>query len=95
MDLFITYLAYSLVGFLVLLNLVASYIVCKTYFEVKARKYYQLGFIWFIPFIGASLAIYLNRESWFEEDRLDKVGNHSNITNAQAISFASAVNSNK
>lgn len=68
MDIFITYLAYSLLGFLILLNAVASYIVCKTYFEVKARKVYQLVFVWLIPFIGATLAIYLNRESWFEEE---------------------------
>lgn len=95
MDLFITALVYSFLGFIVLLNVGASYIVCKTYFEVKARKKYQLLFIWLIPFIGAALAIYVNRESWFEEQRLDKIGNHSNISNSEAISHASAVNTGK
>jgi len=95
MDSFITVLVCSLIGFLVLLNVGASYIVCKTYFEVKARKKYQLFFIWLIPFIGAALAIYIHRESWFEERRIDKIGNHSNISNSEAISHASALNSGK
>lgn len=95
MDIFIAALIYSFLGFIVLLNVGASYIVCKTYFEVKARKKYQLLFIWFVPFIGAALAIYINRESWFEKERFDKIGNYSNITNSEAISHASALNSGK
>jgi len=51
------------------LNVVATYIVVKTEFIVKARKYYQLLFIWAVPILGGVLAIVLNREDYSNRGR--------------------------
>jgi len=56
------YILISIGSILLVLNLVATYIVFTTYFEVKQRKYYQLIFVWLIPFVGAVFAIYFNRK---------------------------------
>lgn len=75
-----------------ILNVVASYIVFNTYFEVKKRRLYQTLFIWLLPFIGALMAIYLNREDCFEQKRQKQIGNNPNITNAAARSYYIAAN---
>ena len=74
------------------LNAVASYIVFKTYFEVKNRRLYQMLFIWLLPFLGAMLAIYLNRQDYFEQRRQRQIGNHTSFSNATARSHYIAAN---
>ena len=75
-----------------LLNVVATYIVFNTYFEVKKRRLYQTLFIWLLPFIAALMAIYLNRQDYFEQKRQRQIGNNPNITNAAARSYYVASN---
>ena len=74
---------------LFILNSIATYIVWNTHFEVKERRIYQTIFIWLVPIIGASMAIYINREDDFAKKQQPQVGNNSNITDSQAISFGS------
>jgi hypothetical protein len=74
---------YILIGIgvaLVILNSIASYVILHTHFEVKERRTYQLIFVWVLPFLGAIFAILINREDYFADRRLNKVGNNSNIT---------------
>lgn len=85
------YIFAAIAGSLIFLNLCAMYIVFHTYFEVKERRLYQVLFIWLIPFIGALFAIIINREDYFEERRLKKVGNNSNITDSEAVTMASSI----
>jgi hypothetical protein len=73
---------------LLVLNLIATYIVLNTHFEVKKRRLYQLLFIWLLPYLGGLFAILINREDYFEERRLKKVGNDSNISESDATSMA-------
>ena len=75
-----------------LLNSIATYIVFNTYFEVKKRRLYQSLFIWLFPFIGALMAIYLNRQDYFEQKRQRQIGNNPNITNATARQYYIAAN---
>lgn len=84
------YIVASVVGCLVLLNIIASYVVLTTYFAVKSRRYYQITFVWFAPIIGAILAIYLNREDRFEVEHKRQIGNHSNISDSEAVNHAMA-----
>lgn len=74
---------------LFILNSIATCIVWNTHFEVKERRIYQTIFIWLVPIIGASMAIYINREDDFAKKQQPQVGNNSNITDSQAISFGS------
>jgi len=64
-EIFIAILALLLLS----LNVVATYIVIKTDFIVKARKYYQLLFIWLVPIIGGVFAIALNKEDHFDQNQ--------------------------
>ena len=64
------------------LNAIATYIVLNTYFIVKGRRSLQLLVIWLIPFIGAALAIYTNREDYFDQKRKRQIGNNTAFTNA-------------
>ena len=54
---------------LLTLNVVATFVVVRTEFVVKARKYYQLLFIWLVPILGGVLAIVLNKEDHFHHER--------------------------
>ncbi|MCW8923160.1 MAG: hypothetical protein OQK69_05960 [Gammaproteobacteria bacterium] len=74
------------------LNSIATYIIFNTYFEVKKRRLYQILFIWLFPFIGALMAIYLNRQDYFEQKRQRQIGNHTAISDSQAITHAIAAN---
>jgi Trk-type K+ transport system membrane component len=75
---------------IVVLNSIATYIVFHTYFEDKNRRLYQTFFIWLIPIVGALLAIYINKEDYFAQKYAKQVGNHPNISERQAITYASA-----
>ncbi len=77
----------ALLGVVIILNIIATIIVSRTYFLVKERRYYQIIFIWLVPFVGSILAIYLNRQEYFEKQKKDEVGNHPNITDKQAMEF--------
>ena len=79
-----------LLGCLILINLIATYIIFNTFFKVKERRAYQLIFVWVIPFIGAIFAVYINREDYFEEQRLKKVGNNLNISESEAIGMGAS-----
>lgn len=79
------YIAISLAVVLLLLNIIATYIVSVTYFEIKQRRVYQLLFVWLFPLLGAILTIYLNREEWFKDKQQNKVGNHTNISDSEAV----------
>lgn len=68
-----------------LLNTIATFIVLNTYFIVKNRRLYQLLFIWLVPYIGASMAIYTNREDYFEQKRERQIGNGAAISNSEAV----------
>ena len=88
------YMVVILSGIIVLLNIIATYIVFNTYFEIKERKLYQTLFIWFIPIFGAILAIYINREDYFEEKHKKQIGNQTSITDSEATTHAIATNHN-
>ncbi len=60
---------------LIVLNLIASYLILTTYFEVRQARYYQLIFVWLIPFLGAFFAIYFNRTEPYLVKFKRKVGN--------------------
>ena len=64
-NIFIVIVAFLLLG----LNVVATYIVLKTYFLIKARRYYQLLFIWLVPIFGGVIAIAINKEDYFENKK--------------------------
>jgi len=61
MDEIAFYILISIGSVLFVFNVIASYIIFTAYFEVKQRKYYQLIFVWLIPFVGVVFAIYFNR----------------------------------
>lgn len=86
------YVLIAIVGSCFLLNTLATYIVLNTYFEVKERRTYQILFVWLLPYIGAIFAVFISREDYFENRRLKKVGNNSNISESQAVNMASSVN---
>jgi len=73
---------------LVILNMIATYVVLNTYFEVKERRLYQLIFTWLLPFVGALLVIFINLEDYFEERRKKKIGNNPNISDNEASDMA-------
>lgn len=77
-----------IVGVVFTLNSIATYIVWNTHFEVKQRRIYQTIFIWLVPIIGASMAIYINREDYFTKKQQAQVGNNPNITDSQATTFS-------
>jgi energy-coupling factor transporter transmembrane protein EcfT len=79
MELALIYLLIIL-GVVVILNFVASYVVWSTYFEVKERRLYQIIFVWFVPLLGAFTVIYINREDSFKGRHLNKVGNNPGQT---------------
>ena len=82
------YLIVGISVFVVLLNLVATYVVFDTYFKVKQRRLYQTLFIWLVPVVGASMAIFLNREDYFAQKKMRQVGNHPTISDTYAASLA-------
>ncbi len=84
------YVLIALIGITLLLNIVATYIVCNTYFVIKSRKLYQLIFIWLVPILGSFLCIYINKEDYFAKKHQKQVGNNPNVTESQAISFGVA-----
>lgn len=46
-----------------LMNVWATILVSRSTFLIKARRQWQVIFIWFLPIIGSALAIYFNTES--------------------------------
>lgn len=85
MDSIALYTLFIFAGIIIIFNVIATYIVFNTYFEVKERKQYQIIFVWCIPFFGATLAIYLNREEYFKNKRKKKIGNLTAISNDDAV----------
>jgi len=88
------YLVSAFVVFILILNIIATYIVFKTHFVVKGRRLAQSLFIWCIPFLGGLLAVYLNREEYFERRHQRQVGNNTSISHSEAINHAIATNQN-
>lgn len=84
------YIVIALVVIAIILNLIATYIVVNTYFEIKERETYQIIFVWLVPFIGSILAIAINREDYFREKHKKQIGNNSNISHSEAIDHAIA-----
>ncbi|MCP3703631.1 MAG: hypothetical protein GY820_23495 [Gammaproteobacteria bacterium] len=84
------YLVVTLAALLIILNSIATYIVCHTYFEVKERRQYQILFTWLVPFVGSLLTIFINKEDYFAQKHENQVGNNPNITESQAVHYASA-----
>ena len=82
------YLIAGISIFVVLLNSIATYIVFHTFFKVKHRRLYQMLFIWLVPVVGASMAIFLNREDYFAQKRKRQVGNHPTVSDTYAASLA-------
>ena len=80
---------WGLLGLLLLLNIAATTVLLRAYFEVKARRYAQLILIWLIPLVGALLILYIHKEALFKRAKA-KVGNHPNISEREAISHAVA-----
>lgn len=87
------YILIGITSVLIILNVIASYFILNTHFEVKERRTYQLLFVWGLPFIGAVFAILINREDYFADRRLKKVGNNPNISETQAVNMGSSVGS--
>ena len=79
------YLFLTLTDICLILNIVATYIVFNTHLNLKEKKLYQTLFIWLIPFVGASLAIYLNREEYFENKHKKQLGNKTTIREEDVI----------
>jgi len=92
MDNLALYLIIGLLALIIILNSVATYIVCHTYFEIKNRRLYQILLTWLVPFIGALLTIYINKEDYFAHKHQKQVDNNPNITESQAITYGSAAN---
>ena len=67
-------IVFVLIGLLLILNIVASVVVWNTLFLVKARRWYQLLFIWFVPLIGAIMALVINLEET-KTKKKNEVGN--------------------
>lgn len=44
-------------------NIWATIVVARSPFAIKERKVFQIIFIWCIPIIGASMAIFFNTEN--------------------------------
>lgn len=86
MDAVTIYAIIILIVLPLVLNIIATYIVLNTCFNVKNRRAYQLVVIWLIPFIGSMLAIYTNREDYFEQKRKRQIGNDTAFTNADETS---------
>ncbi len=84
------YFVLALALLAVVLNSIATYIVCHTYFEVKERRQYQILFTWLVPFVGSLMTIYINKEDYFAQKQAQQVGNNPNITESQAIHYASS-----
>lgn len=61
------YLLIGFFGFLFILNSLATYIVLNTTFKVKERRLYQIIFVWLIPYIGAMLTIYINKQDYYDQ----------------------------
>jgi hypothetical protein len=76
-----------LLSIFVLLNIVATFVVWNTYFEIKERRTYQTIFIWLVPFIGSFMAIYINREDYFMAKHKRQIGNGTSISNSDATSM--------
>ncbi len=77
---------------ILVLNIIATYVVFKTYFAVTNRRLYQIVLIWFVPFFGAWLAIYINREDFFFRKRNKLTGRLTEISDSEAITHAVAAN---
>jgi len=73
------YIIITLAAIILILNIIATIIAAKTYFVVKARRYYQIALVWIIPIIGALLVIFINKEDYFHQKRERQVGNHPSI----------------
>jgi hypothetical protein len=86
------YILIALIGFALLLNIAATYIVFRTYFEVKNRRLYQMIFIWLLPILGSSLCIFINKEDYFAQKNQKQVGNNPGVSESQAVSFGAASN---
>lgn len=71
------YIVGALIALVLLLNSAATYVVFNTYFEVKERRRYQTLFIWLVPLVGAMLAIYVNREDYFQQNNNKQIGNNT------------------
>ena len=84
------YLVIGFVALVIILNSIATYIVCHTYFEIRRRRQYQILFTWLVPVIGPLLTIFINREDYFAQKQAKQVGNNPNISESQAIHYASA-----
>lgn len=83
---------YVIPALLLVLNVLALYIVFRTYFEVKSRRHYQIAFIWLVPVFGACLAIYINREAFFTRSSSGIKGQLTEISDSEAITYAVAAN---
>ncbi len=73
---------------LLVLNLIATYVILNTHFEVKERRLYQLLFAWLLPCVGGLLVIFINLEDYFEERRRKKIGNDGRMSDSQASDIA-------
>lgn len=71
-------------------SLIASYLALTGDYIVKERKWYQLVFAWLVPVLGALCVIYFHREDWFRGSRLNRVGNHSNISHGESVDHGQA-----
>ncbi len=71
------YIIITLIIIWIALNIVATIVVLSTHFEEKNRRTMQIVFVWLLPIIGALFAIFINKEDYFENRRLKKVGNNS------------------
>ena len=75
-------------GSLVILNMTATLLVLRTFFLVTIRRYYQIAFIWLVPFLGSFMVFYFNYEEWFNKAPKDEIGNNPNVSNGDAIIYA-------
>lgn len=75
-------------GVLILLNVAATILVLRTFFLVTIRRYYQIAFIWLVPFLGSFMVFYFNYEEWFNKKRKGEVGNNPNTSDSEAMTYA-------
>ena len=62
-----TLLAFSII--ILISNIIATYVIFNTHFEIKERRIYQSLLVWLVPVIGSALAIYINCENFFNKKK--------------------------
>ena len=92
MDNLVMYILLIFLAVILISNIIATYVIFNTYFEIKERRIYQTLLVWLVPIIGSTLVIYINCENYFNEKKERQIGNNTNISDSEAIHHAMGAN---